>query len=350
MKTFDSDQVKQLEKAISQTKLDPRKTPPEPPYFLKVGEIPVASFENFSLLTGKAKSRKSFLSGFIAAVCLDKNQTGGDVISMSNEYKVSEVYYIDTEQSEFHTYRLFDCIKIKIGLQDFSKLHLHNLRPYSNKARIAIIEYLLQNAPPYSLFIIDGIRDLISKINDEEEAIKLANIFLEYTQKKSLHILGVLHENKYNNEARGHLGSEMVHKAETVFSVRSLDKNSSIVKAAQTRGLSFNDFYLIVDENGIPNTSLVNPKKSNANVTKKRPEEVDDHLHSKVISDLKQTLDMNANRKTLLPLLKKAIKKHIEEVGNNLTSDYLNYYIDKELIKKEGADRSTKAYYTIPDP
>ena len=56
-------------------------------------------------------------------------------------------------------------------------------------------------------------------VNDEEEATAIASKLLEWTDKNQCHIAVVLHENKNDRNAKGHLGSYLVQKAETTVSL-----------------------------------------------------------------------------------------------------------------------------------
>ena len=65
----------------------------------------------------------------------------------------------------------------------------------------------------------------------------IASKLLKWTEEKNIHVVTVLHQNKNDGNARGHLGSELVNKAETVLSVTkdSKEKDISIVEAEYCR-------------------------------------------------------------------------------------------------------------------
>ena len=66
-------------------------------------------------------------------------------------------------------------------------------------------------------------------MNDEEEATAIASKLLEWTAKNNCHIACVLHENKNDKNAKGHLGSFLVQKSETTI---SLSKSTDNLKAS----------------------------------------------------------------------------------------------------------------------
>jgi hypothetical protein len=77
---------------------------------------------------------------------------------------------------------------------------------------------------------------------------------LSWTSRRKCHIVCVLHENKNSETARGHIGTELVNKAETVISIRKSDDNSmsSEIVPTFTRGKEFQNFAFTISESGIP--------------------------------------------------------------------------------------------------
>lgn len=54
-------------------------------------------------------------------------------------------------------------------------------------------------------------------INSTGESVEVINKMMEWSSKYDLHIHCVLHLNKGDNNVRGHIGTEMSNKAETVL-------------------------------------------------------------------------------------------------------------------------------------
>lgn len=82
----------------------------------------------------------------------------------------------------------------------------------------------------------------------------IASKLLKWTEEKNIHIITVLHQNKSDNNARGHIGTELINKAETVLSVtkNEQDKDISIVEAQQCRNKEPEPFAFEINENGLP--------------------------------------------------------------------------------------------------
>ena len=87
--------------------------------------------------------------------------------------------------------------------------------------------------PDVGLLIIDGFRDLMYDINSPSESTDLINLLMRWSSGYNLHIHTVLHLNKGDDNTRGHIGTELNNKAETVLQITksTQDGNISEVKA-----------------------------------------------------------------------------------------------------------------------
>lgn len=102
------------------------------------------------------------------------------------------------------------------------------MRTKKPSERLKLIEYAIYNTPGLGFVVIDGIKDLVTSINDEAEATMIASKLLQWTEERGIHIVVVLHQNKGDNNARGHIGTELINKAETVLSVTKSDQDNNI--------------------------------------------------------------------------------------------------------------------------
>jgi hypothetical protein len=172
---------------------------------------------NFSTIIGKAKSRKSFAVSMIAASGLIKAPISSKFLSSLPEDK-SKVLYFDTEQSKYDVQRVVKRIEGLVKGQNMDNFHAFALRSLKPQERLQLIEAAIYHFENIGLVIIDGIRDLVTSINDEAEATAITSCLLRWTEQKEIHIVNVLHQNKGNEHARGHIGTEMINKSESVFS------------------------------------------------------------------------------------------------------------------------------------
>ena len=135
--------------------------------------------------------------------------------------------------------------------------------------RIEVIDYPLRQNKGYGLVIIDGIRDLMLDINSTGESVEVINKMMEWSSRYDLHIHCVLHLNKGDNNVRGHIGTEMSNKAETVLVISKNNDNPSIseVHALHIREKEFKPFAFTVDDDGLP--VMVENHSFNGNIKQK---------------------------------------------------------------------------------
>ena len=76
-------------------------------------------------------------------------------------------------------------------------------------------------------------------INSSTEATKLVGDLMQWTGEQNIHIQTVLHLNKGDDNARGHIGTELNNKAESVLLIArdNADADRSIVSPAFARRL-----------------------------------------------------------------------------------------------------------------
>ena len=198
----------------------------------------IGTLGNFSLIIGKAKSKKSFFINIAASAVLGKdlilNQFRGTLPP-----EQSTVLYFDTEQGRYHVQLALKRICDQINVKEPKNLIVYGLRSLKPSDRLKLIDYAINKTPNLGFVIIDGVKDLINSINDEAEATLISSKLLKWTEDRNIHIMTVLHQNKSDNNARGHIGTELINKAETVLSVtkNEQDEDISIVEAQQCRNI-----------------------------------------------------------------------------------------------------------------
>jgi len=236
-----------IEDVIRSIIVDPKVDVEEPPTVISVNEVPVCTLGNFSLVIGKAKSRKTFMVASITAAAISGSCSIESITGTMPPG--SKVHYFDTEQSTFHLHRTVNRIIAQAGGDNFKA---YEMRPLSTSVRLQVIEYVIERLANQAFIIIDGLRDLMANgINDEAEATMVISKLLKWTHDKDCHILLVLHQNKNDANARGHIGTEAVNKAETVF---RLNKEKEITKVLPEfcRDMEFEEFSFFINQDGIP--------------------------------------------------------------------------------------------------
>lgn len=226
-----------------------------PPQIIWIDNSTIATLGNFSASTGKAKAKKTFNVSAIVAASL----AGRQVLNYRAHLPEGKrrILYVDTEQSRFHCHNVLERILRLAGLPtttDNENLDFICLREYTPAVRIGVIDYALRQNKGYGLVIIDGIRDLMLDINSTGESVEVINRMMEWSSRYDLHIHCVLHLNKGDNNVRGHIGTEMSNKAETVLVISKSNENPGIseVHALHIREKEFKPFAFTINETGLP--------------------------------------------------------------------------------------------------
>ena len=225
------------------------------PVVLMVDDTVIGTLGNFSASIGKAKSKKTFNVSAIVASAL----SGSTVLhyrSMFPENK-RKILYIDTEQGRYHCQQVLKRILRLADLPEYKNpdnLIMLALRKFSPKLRLAIVEQAIGTIPDLGLVIIDGIRDFLYDINSSSESTDIISKFMQWTDDRQIHIHTVLHQNKNDEHARGHIGTELNNKAETIMQVEvdKEDKTVSVVEAVHIRDREFEPFAFRINEEAIP--------------------------------------------------------------------------------------------------
>lgn len=317
-----------------------------PPVILRVDESIIGTLGNFSASTGKAKSKKTFNICAIVASAL----TNGTVLNYTASFpdEKRKILYIDTEQSPFHCQRVLKRIlllpELPTDIQP-ETLEFLSLRRFTPKIRLSIIEQAIYQTDCLGLVIIDGVRDLAYDINSPSEATELITKLMQWTDERQIHIHTVLHLNKGDDNTRGHLGTELNNKAETILQITKdeFDKNISSVTAMCIRDIDFDPFAFRINDNSLP--ELVENYQPRQATTAKGFDylEVPETKHREALENLFSNGDL-ISYTSLIPKLKEAYSTIGYSFGINKAKLLKVFLENKRMILKEG-----KSYRYNPD-
>lgn len=259
------------EKLLEDCYIDPRKNLEHPPialsygthsYNTKDGEVvydtPIGTYGNFSFIQAPPKHKKTFLVTLLSAAYI-----GGSSDKFIGKLKGHRddrcIVHFDTEQGSFHAQRVFRRTLDMCGLKD-DCYKTYGLRALSHKERLNVIQVAIENTPNLGLVIIDGIADLLSDVNNIEEANSVVQKVMSWTQEYNIHIITVIHTNFNSNKPTGHLGSAMEKKAETQIQLEKDNTNPNIINVLckSSRGRSFDPFSFYVNDYGYPQLADAN--------------------------------------------------------------------------------------------
>ena len=245
------------------------------------------------------------------------------------------ILYIDTEQSASEVKSILDYVKDAYGA-DITDQYLYTVsfKTKTDDEKIKGISALMDMyGKHFQLVILDGIADFVNSPNDERESNSLVKILMHAASCNENHIVCVLHENKKDGAPRGHLGSELMRKSETVFSLkRSKGGGTDIIPIYERHGVRPCTSMFINDGQPIIKKNNLDLKKGNIS---KSPLPADFEI-SKV-----KALFADAC-KAAKELTKGQLQQNIREVaaksnikfGESKSREWVNYAIDNEIIRK----------------
>lgn len=310
--------------------------------------ISLGTLGNISTIMGKAKSRKSFFVNMVTATVLKGATLEGFKGCLPNDKR--HVLYFDTEQSFYYVHLLTKRICKQIDDSNPSNLTVYALRRFNPAERLKIVEYAIEQTQNLGFVVIDGIRDLVTSINDEDQSTDITSRLMKWSEEKNIHIVNVLHQNKNDFNARGHLGTEMVNKSETVLSVNKdiANKDISIVEADFCRGIEPAPFAFHVVDNlpeiidGYEVAEKSNKKTDILNLTDTQKAVILDSVF-KSYSEIKYA--------DLVEHIQFATENiYLVKPGVNKVKDFIKYCRDNKLVfqKKKGAPYTRNESNDLP--
>ena len=190
----------------------------------------LGSLGNFSMVQGKAKSRKSFfLSALTASAITDQmvcdhlrgHMAGRKVYILIPSKESSMPPKQRRESTRWHTYK---------ATSTMITLNTYSCGAWTLTLRLAAVDYLFRTEENIGYMVIDGIADIASKgVNDEEEATMIASKLLKWTAEYNCHITVVLHENKHDRMLKATLASIWCRN-QAVLSAKKSENNKDITE------------------------------------------------------------------------------------------------------------------------
>lgn len=322
---------------IQRARISPLEEVPIPPVCLEITDkmqsATIATRGNFSAVIGKAKSKKTFLITMALATSI-RNEEIQDKMKASLPVEKSRVVFFDTEQSRYHVHKVVKRVCHLSETMTPDNFDCYYLRSFTPNLRIEVIEHILSTTDGIGLVVIDGVRDLVKDINNPEEATSIVGNLMRWSEEKDIHIIVVLHQNKGDNNARGHLGTEVINKAETVISVTrdSQDSSISIVEAEYCRDKDFPPFAFKIDDKGLP--YVLNdwqPPKDGKRT--QSPFDYPKETHIKILTDVFQR-----NPKPQYSEFWQEVKYSFQQYGlpggDTRAKDWVKYYVNQDMVTK----------------
>ena len=203
---------------------------------------------------GKAKSGKTFFLSILMAGALKSQMLALERLTE----EPLKVLWMDTEQSQQSTQEILkERIMPMAGIEslDDTQFYAFNFRGLGFDKRQKMVRVAICNIKP-DLVIIDGIKDLMTDINDAVQATFIMEHLMALAKTENCCIVCVLHQNKSEQDRnmRGSIGTELTNKAFEVFQCEVID-DSDTFKVTHTfsrKQKMKRKFYYRINEQGLP--------------------------------------------------------------------------------------------------
>lgn len=224
--------------------------PPDDCLFDRYGQGMLAA-GNLHTIKGKMKVGKSAFGLVIMAAAL-----GGCCIGIRPRRDDLTVLWVDTEQDARTVQRKGKAVLRMAGLSEDTmpdRLKVLGLRGWGEPSEMldAALRAVEENAP--DLAFLDGVVDFCAAFNDEEQSRETIRR-LEGCAAKGTTVLGLIHTNKNDSNARGHLGAFMESKSAEIYEVKKTDENIATVEQPFSRftpvesfAFAFGDDFVLKD-------------------------------------------------------------------------------------------------------
>ena len=333
---------------LKNAEIDLTKPLSKPPICLYFDDAAVYYLGDMSTTIGKTKGRKTFASTlFLAALagnCTIQNRIRAELPSDK-----TTVLYFDTEQGAYHAQKAAKRVLRLLNVETLPNFKAYGLRKHTPAERLQIVEHAAYNTPNLGFVCIDGLRDLITSINDEEQATMITSKLMKWSDELNIHINNVLHMNKGDNNARGHVGTELMNKSLTVLGIAKNEKQKdySTIEPIACRDKDPELLTFGIDDSGLP--YLLEPEqieilqKLSESKTKKslQPNDFKDDTHT---DNIAFKIFNNVPERKYSEIISNI--KLIYNIGENKAGDFLTYFIDKGFVLK--IPKGAKSLYTKP--
>ena len=284
--------------------LDPREDYPEPYTMLEFNGVPFSKIGGLGAISGQKKNGKTWVLTQLMAAILgcDNERTqqylpGLQVPQRTIDFlgHLPKVLYIDTEMEKLSSAKVLRRVHWLCGWDmkqpndRFAVLWVKsmpkddNAKPYVK--RFELIKLAIDAIQPDVVFI-DGLRDIIPSINDEEAGTAILDYFGSIAEERNLSIWLALHQNpgrKDDSEEakmRGWIGTELGNKvSDTLISIKSKKPEgvTFTVKQQDARDKDMDDWtFEITEDAGLLGVPRIITKGTNLNSKSKEQPTCDD--------------------------------------------------------------------------
>jgi archaellum biogenesis ATPase FlaH len=347
--------------------LDPRENYPEPYTMLEFNGVGFGKIGGFGAISGQRKNGKTFLIAQLMAAILseDNERTRQYLPGLTVPQRTIDflghqprVLYVDTEMEKLSSAKVLRRVHwlcnwdMTLPNDRFSVLWLKNM-PHDDavkvhRQRYDLIRMAIDTIQPDAIFI-DGLRDLLASINDEESITNILNDFGSLAEDRNINIWMALHQNPSKKEdaddlkMRGWAGTEYGNKvSDTLVSIKSKTQNgvTFTVKQQDARDKDMDDWkFEVTDDAGLLGVPRIITKGTNLSSKSETMPQCDDTRQIREwIEQAKDQYEWPMDRKTIKATIFGEIggQKNKDKQQADLMAAINCGFLEESTIKKNG--------------
>ena len=195
--------------------------PPPDQSILKINDTSLLSKGSvLSLCAAPGVGKSSIMEAFVSSHLNQESDSLGVKISLNPER--NKILLCDTERSVWESHKAWSKLmkraKIPINSTDGKCLSFANVKALSINERKNFVTEFAENNKDLALIIFDGGADFMNNTNDLDES----NNFIAWINSFNPHIsfMFTVHTNPTDNKPRGHFGSEICRRSQTILLAR----------------------------------------------------------------------------------------------------------------------------------
>lgn len=221
--------------------------PAEPVVRLYLADKPICTPGNITTLTSKAKTGKTATTGAAVAAIIAASAGTGQLADTfrfrATNPEGHAVLIFDTEQSPYDAWTCYERALLRSASPQEPKWLYHYAlvgftpRQLHDALDLAIAEAKRVHGGVFAV-ILDGVADFVQSVNDEVESNAFVTWLRERTVTHDCPAICVIHSNegeKSGDDGRGHLGKQLIRKAESNLLLKKEGEVTTITSDKQRK-------------------------------------------------------------------------------------------------------------------
>ncbi len=204
-----------------------------PSELVKLGDAIICTEGNITTISGASKSGKSAFTNILMAGAIAIGRYDG-LIALNVKMNTGKaVIHFDTEQARHKHQKNLNSILKRANLNSCPANFLsYNIREEQLKSYRYIVSDIVKAAyrkfGGIHMIIVDGLADFLKDVNDPEQSNSIVKFFEDIAIQCKTSVIVIVHQNPNSDKERGHLGSQLQRKSESVLSVKANGYYSTI--------------------------------------------------------------------------------------------------------------------------